>query len=846
MVKYARMEENKRVYEEEYDTDEYERLTCECHHLARAKELNGSRRKPFFCIYCKAVYKDKNKLNLHRLEGCFAVTGDGRKTVLKIYPMFGKGQRGEIEDILIKHGLMNPRKKPSRAKRKKSAAAALKESDTCMEETAVQTAEEELTPLRPQKLKVRGMLSSSSFHETKMKQSSSKDSESLQISYGHRSEQAVDHPNSGSDTLAVGERDMQVQMQLTREQVEAQAWEVAMAFEVNMLPNAYLPPRPEVVPCPGLWHLMQFQLLPSDFPDVRDDSFLQAFFEFVDKGQIDPGLRSSYGTWYMERETDADEEEQRAVKLTMSRFKLVGGRPDLLARLEEKSALQAFLQYQRECSQYEAQKQAAEKELQSRRERHVKDKLNEFDSREQAHKELAVWHWSPLLHILKSDVIGGVPARPWSHSDAEQKKIAHAVVMNRGLVVRDPPHCPLIVRMFKIVYLYCFDKNSTLSDPINGLLRETMLGYSTSESAVPVLRISAQSVLNEGCFLFANLPPYSEAQTEVFQDINALLHGSTAERELIVQKVQGFLRVVRQRATGDMAQLHPDAFRVLWCGGDGSQITDALKTFNLCLKSREDLDMGWVPFPSGHTDCDSVAVMQARDAVFKAIHKLHDLRVMSDKTRLLAASSRSPLIDVNAHEKFQALVETCVVKSQGKVSADSGNGSQDDSKLERLSSYSTSGSAETQQDSRSSHEVKETGIDVERPHHIHERVDDNRKPFNSSPDLNLNLDSNDSYSPASPTLTAHMAGLHVAKPAVPPKTVSVMGVEVQASDPHGSSHFPFPLHFYGPNSEPLRPAPLQPDVHVDNVGVSPLHPNRPPESSFGAESSTSVSHSQGF
>jgi hypothetical protein len=242
--------------------------------------------------------------------------------------------------------------------------------------------------------------------------------------------------------------------------------------------------------------------------------------------------------------------------------------------------------------------------------------------------------------------------------------------------------------------------------------------------------------------------------------------------------------------------------------------------------------------------------MQARDAVFSAIHKLHDLRVLSDKTRLMVASSRSSSIDVNTHEKFQALVETCVVKSQGKTSADSANGSpdkeahEDESKLERHSSYSTSGSAETQQDSRSSQEVKDTGIDVERPHHIHELVEDNRKPFSSSPDLNLNLDSNDSYSPASPTLTAHMAGLHVVKPAAPPKTVSVMGVEVQASDPRVSSHPPFPLHFYGPSSEPLRPAPLQPDAHVDNVGGSSHHPNRLSESSFGAESSTSVS--QGF
>lgn len=296
MVKYTRMEENKRVYDAQYDTDEYETLTCECHHLARAKELNGSRRKPFFCIHCKTVYKDKNKLNLHRLEGCLAVTNDGTKTVLKIYPVFGKGQRGEIEDILIKHGLMNPRKKPSRAKRKKSAAALKESSDPSTEvDMAVQ---EEQTPLRPQKLKVRGMLlSSSSSQEAKEKH---KDSD-VHIFYGHheQQQQAVDNnPSRAGSPVVVGPGEMQVQMQLTREQVEAQAREVAH----HMQQDAPMVSRPEAVPCPGLWHLMQFQLLPSDFPDVKDDSFLQAFFDFVDKGLIDPGLRSSYGTWYMERE----------------------------------------------------------------------------------------------------------------------------------------------------------------------------------------------------------------------------------------------------------------------------------------------------------------------------------------------------------------------------------------------------------------------------------------------------------------------------------------------------------------------------------------------------------------
>lgn len=271
MVKHSRMEENKRVFVEQYDTDEYEALTCECHHLARAKELNGSRRKPFFCIYCKSVYKDKNKLNLHRLEGCFAVTNDGRKTVLKIYPMFGKGQRGEIEDILIKHGLMSPRKKPSRAKRKKSAAA-LKS-----------TVEGEHRPP-----KRGGMMLSASSSEAQQKYSS----DSVM-------QYEVDHPTSDHSTFGAAGRstsEMQVQMQLTRDQIEAQAWGVAKTWEVEPIP------RPEPVPCPGLWYLLQFRLLPSPFPDVTEDSFLHAFFEFIDKGPIDPSLCNSYGTWYMDRE----------------------------------------------------------------------------------------------------------------------------------------------------------------------------------------------------------------------------------------------------------------------------------------------------------------------------------------------------------------------------------------------------------------------------------------------------------------------------------------------------------------------------------------------------------------
>lgn len=714
MVKHSRMEENKRVFVEQYDTDEYEALTCECHHLARAKELNGSRRKPFFCIYCKSVYKDKNKLNLHRLEGCFAVTNDGRKTVLKIYPMFGKGQRGEIEDILIKHGLMSPRKKPSRAKRKKSAAA-LKS-----------TVEEEHRPP-----KRGGMMLSASSSEAQQKYSSDS---------GMQYE--VDHPTSDHSTFGAAGRstgEMQVQMQLTRDQIEAQAWGVAKTWDAESFP------RPEPVPCPGLWYLLQFRLLPSPFPDVMEDSFLHAFFEFIDKGPIDPSLCNSYGTWYMDQESDADEGERRAVGLTMSSFKLVHGRPDPIARHKEKLALQAYLQYQKACRHYEARKEAAERELQTRRERYVKEKLEAFDAGLQ---ELAAWNWSPLLHILKTDEMAGLPPRPWLHSESEYQKITYAVIRNR---IVEPPRCPLIVRLFKIVYLYCFEKSSTLSDPVTGLSRDTMVRYSSNESAAPVLRISAQSVLNEGCFLFADLPPYSEAQAEVFQDMNALLQGSPVEREGIVHKVQSFLKVVRQRAIADMAQLHPREFRVLWCGGDETHVANALKTFTLCLKSREDLDMGWVPFPAGHPDCDSVAVMQAREAVVKAIRKLHDARVLSDKNRLLAASARIP------SSKFQALVETCVVqKSKG------------DSSGEHHSGYSTTTTGETtttttQQDSRSSDK------DVD-------------KEPRFSPDLNLNLLDSTTYSAAPPPKTT---------------TVSVLGVEVSAQE-----RPPFPLHFlHGPGSD---------------------------------------------
>lgn len=290
------------------------------------------------------------------------------------------------------------------------------------------------------------------------------------------------------------------------------------------------------------------------------------------------------------------------MKLTMSRFKLNGGHPDLEARNKERTALQKYLQYLQELTQYESQKTAAEAELRSKREKYVRDMLDEVDAREHVHKEMALWHWSPLLHLLKFDNIRGVPSKPWSHSDAEQREIVQAIMLHRSRNVKDPPHCPTIVRMFKL-YMYCFDKARILSDPVAGLLRETMLQLSSKEcAAAPVLRhlkISAESVLSEGWLLFANPPTYSESQSEVFEDIDSLLHGSEADREAVVHKVQTFLKIVRQRAAGDMAQLHPNGFSVLWCGGNDIAKADAVEKFMHCLKSREDLDIGWVPFSSG-------------------------------------------------------------------------------------------------------------------------------------------------------------------------------------------------------------------------------------------------------
>ena len=913
MVKHTRMEENKRVYEADYNTDEYEDMTCECHHLARAKELNGSRRKPFFCIHCKCLYKDKNKLNLHRVEGCGAVTGDGKKTVLKIYPVFGKGQRGEIEEILIKHGYMEPRKNPSRTKRKRPVGV-VKDVNVTSDEADLeaQIPEHDLTSLQPQKLKMRGMLSSVCKAKKKGMLI-----EKFQVHRRHREQveenvglETGDTVASLGQQLAGGEL-----MRLTRGQVEAQAWTVANSMQLD----ASVASPPEVLPCPGLWHLMNFQLLPSNFPAVNDDLFLDSFREYVVKRMIDPALRSSYGTWYMEREVssirviclavvyvdvvkvfrvfvltitlcslsvvpkfctlvlmisyadhrniwqaEVDDVEQNSVKLTMSRFRLIGGIHDMEARNKEIDALEKYLHYLQGLSQYQVQKATAETELRLHKEKYVKDKLDEFDAHENAHKELALWQWSPLLHVLRSDYIGGVPPRPWTHSDAELREITCAIKMNRSLIVNVAPRCPIIVRMFKIVYLYCFDKSGILSDLTTGLLRETMLGYSTSESAAPVLKISAQSVLNEGYFLFANMPPYSEGEAEIYRDVNSLLKGPESDREAVVEKVQTFLNVVRQRAAGDMAQFHPKEFGVLWCGGDEIAIADSVKKFMLCLKYREDLDMGWVPFASGtstfhcihhsfafscflrlvltlcvailpeHPASNSIALLQAKEVVIRASNDLYKQRVAVDMNRLLASPPCLPTIDSDTH---QALVKSSAGKSINNPPVTTNNEIEGTARFEDVTkagseSVYPDASPDIGENLQTSHSPNEVhGLNDDgcfRSDGVHVRhevvVVSSHNLKNSSPDLNMNPGSTDSSLP-SPAIVCHdvpltpyVASSLVLNPVFLPKIASIPELGVQSPGPVA----PLPdLHLPGHQSLSLDVPSFQSQFHIVSSDTPP-------------------------
>lgn len=105
MGKSSTMKNNRAIYAENYDTDEFEQLICKAHSQSRMTgEIGhkGKTRLSFKCVHCGVVKKSKNYLNMHRLkEKCPGYKGVGR---LKMYPVGDQGDRVYFGNVLIKHG----------------------------------------------------------------------------------------------------------------------------------------------------------------------------------------------------------------------------------------------------------------------------------------------------------------------------------------------------------------------------------------------------------------------------------------------------------------------------------------------------------------------------------------------------------------------------------------------------------------------------------------------------------------------------------------------------------------------------------------------------------------------
>jgi hypothetical protein len=100
MVKTCEVKVDKKTYTVNYDTDEYEKLICEV--SVSAKEG----RNAFKCIHCKAKFTSKQRLNYHRLKGCYrAFDSDGKPLKLLLYPSVTSGGAVEVRDILEKNNL---------------------------------------------------------------------------------------------------------------------------------------------------------------------------------------------------------------------------------------------------------------------------------------------------------------------------------------------------------------------------------------------------------------------------------------------------------------------------------------------------------------------------------------------------------------------------------------------------------------------------------------------------------------------------------------------------------------------------------------------------------------------
>jgi hypothetical protein len=100
MVKTCKVKVAKETYTVDYDTDEYEKLIYEV--SVSAKEG----RNAFKCIHCKAKFTSKQRLNYHRLKGCYrAFDSDGKPLKLLLYPSVTSGGAVEVRDILEKNNL---------------------------------------------------------------------------------------------------------------------------------------------------------------------------------------------------------------------------------------------------------------------------------------------------------------------------------------------------------------------------------------------------------------------------------------------------------------------------------------------------------------------------------------------------------------------------------------------------------------------------------------------------------------------------------------------------------------------------------------------------------------------
>lgn len=229
--------------------------------------------------------------------------------------------------------------------------------------------------------------------------------------------------------------------------------------------------------------------------------------------------------------------------------------------------------------------------------------------------------------------------------------------------------------------------------------------------------------------------------------------------------------------------------------------------------------------------------MEAREAVFRATNELHKQRMISDRRRLMTANNHSQTNIPDNHDKFQALVQTCVGTSLKENAHCSANGSdsgkevlEDASEMGRTLDYFR-GSGDLGQSSvtlLSSYKVDSTGTvchDAGRSKNNRDVVDEpSNDHFKSSPDLNLDL------SPADPNgdtihydrqPAPHSKTLHM-NPVVPTTRSSSHCFEVENPvTPFVGSHHADTRH-----SPTTSPFPIQPAIPQSKSFIASLNPTQ--------------------